>query len=216
MVKIDTELLEQEEAYHKLNAELELKTRQLMKDVEAVMNKRSNPKLWAQEDLYKEDNNYDFYSPISEISSDPLEYSCYRSQCRPSNGYPTAKKSIRKNNPLHSSSSNIYKNSLENDDIVPASAKGLSSESLVRFLKAKVKIAQEELANAKREYTLRTDEWRKLQIELKSYDEEKLKLTGDLASARDKIKKQELTIATLTERLSLRDSENNLLKNVLI
>lgn len=50
----DTELLEQEEAYHKLNAELELKTRQLMKDVEAVMNKRSNPKLWAQEDLYKE------------------------------------------------------------------------------------------------------------------------------------------------------------------
>ncbi|XP_073972335.1 testis-expressed protein 9 isoform X2 [Rhodnius prolixus] len=197
-----------------------------MKDVEAVMNKRSNPKLWAQEDLYKEEvfNNsygtrarsaystYGIKSPISEISSDPLEYSCYRSQCRPSNGYPTAKKSIRKNNPLHSSSSNIYKNSLENDDIVPASAKGLSSESLVRFLKAKVKIAQEELANAKREYTLRTDEWRKLQIELKSYDEEKLKLTGDLASAREKIKKQELTIATLTERLSLRDSENNLLK----
>lgn len=35
------ELLDQEEAFHKLNAEIELQTRQLMKNVEAVMNKQS-------------------------------------------------------------------------------------------------------------------------------------------------------------------------------
>lgn len=164
----DTELLEQEEAYHKLNAELELKTRQLMKDVEAVMNKRSNPKLWAQEDLYKDEVYNNLYtrsksaystcgnkSPISDISSDPLEYGIYKSHCKPMNGFPNTKKTIRKNNPLHSSRTNIYKNTLEHDDILPASTKGMSSESLVRFLKAKVKILQEELANAKREYTIR-------------------------------------------------------------
>lgn len=40
------ELLEQEEAFHKLNAEIELRTRQLMKNVEAVISKQS-PRHWA-------------------------------------------------------------------------------------------------------------------------------------------------------------------------
>ncbi|KAK9504274.1 hypothetical protein O3M35_010647 [Rhynocoris fuscipes] len=224
----DPELLEQEEAYHKLNAELELKTRQLMKDVEAVMNKQINPKLWAREDYYRgmDDvyNNpcprarsaYSTYgnkSPVSD-SSDPLDYN-YKSQAKPINGFSCSKKTTRKKS-LQPSSSAIYKKSpLENDDILPASTKGMSSESLVRFLKAKAKLLQEELTNAKREYTLKTDEWRKLHIEVKNLEEDKMKISSDLVLAREKIKKHENTIASLTERLSLRDSENGLLKKQL-
>ncbi|CAH1401676.1 unnamed protein product [Nezara viridula] len=214
-----SELLEQEEAFHKLNAEIELRTRQLMKNVEAVISKQS-PRHWAPDpgENYSLSNRTqkrnglspDFINGNSKYFSEENDFHELLDQ----NGHKVSRQCQ-----LRGSRKSVYnqgkgqnKKDLSDHGLLPSSAKGMSAESLVRLLKAKGKLLQEELEQVKRELQNKNDELKKIHLDIKNLEDEKQKFLSDSATLRDKVKKLEVNLASQTEKLQMRDSENIILK----
>ncbi|XP_014258898.1 testis-expressed protein 9 isoform X2 [Cimex lectularius] len=145
-----------------------------------------------------------YKSPMSDVTSD-------LSDLRYEKKIMTVSSMLKKNAPVRKKLP-ANESTLDCGDLIPMSTKGLSAESVARFLKAKGKMLQEELANTKRELTKKTDDWKRIQKELKDSEDQRIKLASDLMNAREKIKRQEGNLNTINERLSMRDSENAFLK----
>ncbi|XP_014275731.1 testis-expressed protein 9 isoform X2 [Halyomorpha halys] len=212
------ELLEQEEAFHKLNAEIELRTRQLMKNVEAVISKQS-PRHWVPDPgenynlnnrnqkrngLSPDFNNGNFKYLSEESFNDVFDQGVHKvaRQCQ----LRGSRKSV------YNQGKEQNKKDLLEHGLIPNSAKGMSAESLTRLLKAKGKLLLEELEQVKRELQNKNDELKKIHIEIKNLEDEKQRFLADSTTLREKVKKLEVNLASQNEKLQMRDSENTILK----
>uniref|UniRef100_A0A0A9Z1F9 Testis-expressed sequence 9 protein n=1 Tax=Lygus hesperus TaxID=30085 RepID=A0A0A9Z1F9_LYGHE len=198
-----SELLEQEEELHRMNADLELRTRKLLEDVQKTVTRQAVPSAWS---------NHALFAAIDEIyNEEQRETRCSRARSACSRVSRVTSRPASQRRPF-TPERTFSRKELESEDILPPGSKNMSAESQVRFLKAKCKILQEDIAAGKREYSIRTDEWRKVQSELKVSEEERLKLAADLVQTREKLKKQEVLTVAANERLTLRDNEATLLR----
>lgn len=75
------------------------------------------------------------------------------------------------------------------DDVVPAVANELGSENLIRFLKAKLQVTQEEVGRLSQELTSKDDGLRQVQSKLKEAEDEKVRLQRTHTAQQTQIQK---------------------------
>ncbi|KAJ9581155.1 hypothetical protein L9F63_023660, partial [Diploptera punctata] len=103
----------------------------------------------------------------------------------------------------------------QEDEILPESSLGMGSEGLVRFLKAKLKGLQNEIAKIQREGKRRFEEWHKTQVEIKYVEEERKRWHHQAITFKDTVKKLEEQNINTTAKLNQQEIENSNLKKEL-
>ncbi|BES88889.1 Hypothetical protein NTJ_01696 [Nesidiocoris tenuis] len=201
-METNNNILDTEEELHRQNADLELRTRRMLEDVQKTVSRQSTPSLWSFAstiDIYNEDDSIAGHQRNTRCSR--AKSACSRVK-RSSSGW---------RRPL-TPERFFSRKELEGDDPLPPGSKNMSAESQVRFLKAKCKILQEDITAGKREYSIRTEEWRKVQNELKMSEDERVKLSAELLQVREKLRKQESATTSALSKLTMRDNEVAILK----
>jgi len=218
--------LEKEEALRRMNNELELKNRQLMKNVASVI---QNPKskLWDVStcSLSSLGNNGDGLIDVQNLDSrlyeddDPLDFGPFKISNKPERLSTLGSKSTRSTRSLTGSMVNLNKKGIgktpRRDSVDTRSTgepKDLSSDSLVRLLRTKVSLLQNELTLSQKKLMKKSDEIRLKVNESKQLDDEKQRILMELSVHKDKLKKQEMATAGLVEKLRVTDMENDILK----
>ncbi|XP_063301774.1 testis-expressed protein 9 [Pelobates fuscus] len=209
-------LLAKEEEYKRLNAELEAKTAELVREAEEVMREQqallSRPTL-TQVKLFDEDEDENLQHLLSpEVPTLTLAHvkkanktdMKTTTQSKPLSGMKVKKSTPRPiSRPTHSQAAadnvavpmNVSEFSLaktisnieckmeegllpENteDDVIPGISNDIGAEAQIRFLKAKLRVMQEELDNITHECNKKDDESRNLTSRVKELDEERMRL----------------------------------------
>lgn len=184
-------ILEHEEELRKLNIELEQRTKKWMKDIAAAVN--DDTESWISE-------------ASREKEIDQLTQSLFiddSSIVSPVKRKPPRQKIL------------VKSNSRNNLNIVDDTTRGLSSESTIRFLRAKVSLLQNQIITLQHQLTTSTDELNRVETELKQNEDEKLKNSQELFLTREKLRKQEQLTTDLMEKNNLKNKEYNLLKKEL-
>lgn len=276
-LRAKSNLLEQEEEYKRLNAELEAKTAALVREAEAIMTEQdhflmeSSPhKSPSLDDLSSHDTDEDLPTPMKQTGFDQYSRSAVsglldlvdndeyeasddakahsarvssrstrsgassgrrpvsaKAPKRPSTGSSkTSKKPARKPTVSAGSSrsraaddvaipsdfmskltldgaiSNIEKNldgvsarDLEDDDILPGAAAEMGSEAQIRFLKAKLRVMQEEVDRLSQECHSGNEERKKLNSSLKNATEEQTRLQKNNNAQQVQIEKHKKLLA---------------------
>lgn len=187
-------LLNKEEEYKRLNAELEKKTATLVYEAEQVL--KANEKLI---------NETDYLDRITDINF--LNNETIKKQTREK----TQHSLIDLNELAHfkQTINNLEDNQLDEDDyhsteqteettptdrqLFPKSANDMSSDAQIRFLKAKLKVMQEELDRFQFELNKKEEESLKLAQRCKELDEDRakqLRISNSHQTQMDKYKKQ--------------------------
>ncbi|KAJ9573454.1 hypothetical protein L9F63_009182 [Diploptera punctata] len=232
---MENNLLLKEEEFHKLNTELELKTQELLKEIEEVMKiqdrvqKTTNSSDCNQNEtnnssllLLPETLNNIFTVVIYDVRTSLLAV-CNRNKTTSTSDYceETFIKIIRKHvAKLRNNQSSLHKSidhwpERQEDEILPESSLGMGSEGLVRFLKAKLKGLQNEMQALQSEYKKQFEEWHKTQVEIKYVEEERKRWHHQAITFKDTVKKLEEQNINTTAKLNQQEIENSNLKKEL-
>ncbi|XP_019389067.1 PREDICTED: testis-expressed sequence 9 protein isoform X3 [Crocodylus porosus] len=180
-------LLAREERYKQLNAELEAKTADLVRQAEEVMRDQ-------QEILSR---------PVSTQTKSYEEDSCHLSEkLRNTELQAAADVAIPEDFTDFSLAKTISKieGKLEeenlpdnvDDDILPSVGSEIGVEAQIRFLKAKLRVMQEELDNVVCECSKKDDENRNLNSQLKDTEEERSRLQRTVGIQQSQIEKYKI------------------------
>lgn len=217
----ERDLRSKEDAYKKLNEELEAKTASLFKDAEEMM--RQQDDVFSQhslldkvnmDDILKEwDTGENTVADVGEPSSMLRSSSKLSNSSRPQSRSKKPTKPpphVRKNATgaaaanvavpdfsLHTTISNIegridrgeIVESDEDDDIIPSVANEMAPEAQLRFMRAKLRVMQEELDKLAADYTKKEEENTNLISKLKEADAECSKLNRTNATQQQQMDK---------------------------
>ncbi|XP_074649421.1 testis-expressed protein 9-like [Tubulanus polymorphus] len=182
------DLKTREEEYKRLNAELEAKTANLVREAEQVM-KGQETILNKQLPLLDNINADDFLKECWE--DDELNENYEKVRMESKNTNQSQGGAVRRSRKMKSQKSNINPefslsktisniegkldqvelcDEEENDDILPN--QDLSSEAQIRFLKAKLRVMQEELDRVGTQYNKKDEETTKLLTRIKTIEDE--------------------------------------------
>lgn len=222
------DILSKEEEYKKLNAELEAKTANLVKEAEEVLKEQES--VLSRSRLLDNINTEEFLKEFDDDVTGPNEDnssskppsrpgSKLTNQTRPQSNTrkPTSAKSRQK------SKSNIADNvavpetfmtdfkdfSIDNtvsniegriergdlslndteDDVIPQAANDMGSEATIRFLKAKLRVMQEEMDRLSQECNKKDDESSGLKSKIKDLEDERGRLHRTNAAQQSQIDK---------------------------
>ncbi|XP_069704817.1 testis-expressed protein 9 [Periplaneta americana] len=210
---MENNLLKKEQEFHKLNAELELKTKELLKEIEGVMNIQDKiPK--RNKNSYASLQTSSSSDDLSKVQTVSLQEAAKRTSTGSSRFDNQPFKHDTKNNRQEFSQHSTSMDPISSvqvsvaDDVLPEA-------SLVRCLRAKVRALQDEVSAMQNEYKQRTDAWRQLQRDLKATQEERTKWQQQAGALRDALQKQEAQNSTNVSKLEERDAENASLKKEL-
>ncbi|NXW32325.1 TEX9 protein, partial [Phaetusa simplex] len=81
---------------------------------------------------------------------------------------------------------------LDNDDIIPSTGNEMGAEAQIRFLKAKLRVTQEELDSVVCEYRKKEDENQNLKSRLKDMEEENTRLQRTVGMQRSQTEKYKM------------------------
>ncbi|PSN41070.1 hypothetical protein C0J52_10616 [Blattella germanica] len=230
-LSMEKDFLLKEEEFHKLNAELEARTQELLKEVEDVMK--------IQDRITKTKNhttsNPKGSSGSSELiltfhSSDNLEdivtVSLNDTKCMLSNnsrctsrtsvkyGRRGSAKSLRSELPHLTPNRGamsldvLHVPEEPENKLLPESSFAMGTEGTIRFLKAKLKSLQNEMGGLQTDYKKRTEEWRKVQAEMKQVEEDRNKCLQQAGVLKETIKKLEMQNSCSSSKLAQKEIEN--------
>ena len=204
-------LLNKEEEYLKLNAELEAKTATLVYEADQVL--KENEKLLSEASILTRINNNDYLENIiSNIKNDTRLKSSNTSLMKP--------KLISKSDTQEQHEIESIENTLGvvwneadyiNDDedltnrsnlLMPKQANEMSNDVQIRFLKAKLRVMQEETERLNSEMTRKDEEIAKLVQRCKDLDEDKQRNSRTINSNQTQIEKFKKQIDELSQKLS--------------
>ncbi|CAF0739324.1 unnamed protein product [Didymodactylos carnosus] len=209
------DLADQEEEYKQLEA----KTAALVEEAEQVL--RNQDKLLNEKpavarnysllDQVDTDDIYDKFQPkigdgVAIIDDKQIDYVSIQAKAKTTFDKTVydieTKVNQRDTNKIFNSYSN---NDDENDDVLPAAAKDMGTEAKIRFLKARLRVMQEELERMHTECIKRVsedmhadagtlpysldDENEKLTIKMKETDDERSRLSRVITSLQDQLEK---------------------------
>ena len=219
-----TTLLSKEEEYLKLNAELEAKTATLVYEADQVL--KENEKLLSETSLLSCVKNSDYLNNIisnlkNETETNQLKFAPSSLLKQPN--HIQYKKSIKSGIELdefQKAIENVEKtiepgwnevDDEEKDDIVsnceliPKQATGMSNEAQIRFLKAKLRVMQEETVRLNLELKHKDDENTKLVQRCKELDDDKQRNSRLLSSNQVNVDNLKKKVEELTQKLSQSD-----------
>lgn len=188
-------LLDKEEEYKRLNAELEKKTANLVYEAEQVL--KANEKLINEADYLDKITDVNFLNneTISKQKFSHKETS--KSNLVDINELAHLKQTISnfENDNDYDDDDNNDENQteqLQSNQLIPRSANEMSNEAQIRFLKAKLKVMQEELERFQFELNKKEEENLKLAQRCKELDEDRakqLRISNSHQTQMDKFKK---------------------------
>jgi hypothetical protein len=210
-------LLSKEEEYLKLNAELEAKTATLVYEADQVL--KENEKLYSDTSLLSRINTTDYLDSVVSNYNEakpPKSLTLLRQQ----KAIASAKSGIELDE-FHRAIENIEKKTdtnWNNDDeiddehdddemndhnsFLPKQASEMSSVAQIRFLKAKLRVMQEETDRLNSDLNRKDEEISKLVQRCKDLDEEKQRNSRVLNSNQTQLDKLRKQIDELTQKLT--------------
>lgn len=198
------DLLAKEKEFHKLNRELEEKTRELMREVDTVMmESRKNNTLSSS--LALSNQNYEFTS-LDNISNKLLDAPTLME--RQSDGFYN-----KKSSPSTFLSSEVLQVQNRNAELEnfnkPSKSESISkSETVIQLLKTKIQSQQTEIQTIQNEYKKKCNNYKELEIENKKQTEIKEKLQNQLSSLKESIVKNETINGN--SQLKIHDQNNEI------
>jgi hypothetical protein len=205
-------LMSKEEEYLKLNAELEAKTATLVYEADQVL--KENEKLLSDASFLTRLNNNDYIDNLVsnykiETAKKPAKLTLLK---KPVAGRSTTTTGIELDD-FHKAIENIEKtNDYNNDDddddddgsnlVIPRQANDMSNDAQIRFLKAKLRVMQEETDRLNADLTRKDEENVKLVQRCKDLDEEKQRNSRLVNSNQTQIEKLKKQVDEMTQKLS--------------
>ncbi|XP_073067995.1 testis-expressed protein 9 isoform X3 [Manis javanica] len=176
------DLLAKEEEYKRLNAELEAKTADLVRQAEEVIREQqevqSRP-VSTQIKSHKEEDDNSLRGLISEGTVHlHSETKSKNKNNNPVNKVQTKLRSASKGRKTHLSKiegqleEEGFSGDTDDDDIFCGVSKDIGTEAQIRFLKAKLRVMQEELDNVVCECNKKKDEIQDLKSQIKNFEED--------------------------------------------
>ncbi|NXN34688.1 TEX9 protein, partial [Rhinoptilus africanus] len=104
---------------------------------------------------------------------------------------------------------------LNNDDIIPSTGNEMGAEAQIRFLKAKLRVTQEELDNVVRECRKKDDENQNLKSQLKDMEEENTRLQRTISMQRSQSEKYKMLSQEANKKSEVLQQEVIALEKVL-
>ncbi len=172
-------LLDKEEEYKRLNAELEKKTANLVYEAEQVL--KANEKLINEADYLDKITDVNFLNNETISKQKFLHKETSKSNLIDINELAHLKQTISNfENDNHyddddNNDENRTEQMLQSNQLIPRSANEMSNEAQIRFLKAKLKVMQEELERFQFELNKKEEENLKLAQRCKELDEDRAK-----------------------------------------
>ncbi|XP_071455757.1 testis-expressed protein 9 [Hetaerina americana] len=209
-IRMEVKLLKQEEEFHRYNAQLELKTNELMKEVEKVMETcEVSPRVnsSAGKGRFKSKSGYHECCEVRE--------ECDFKNVKYSNGLSGISGRSESLNSLQTyRDSDIFNTPRENvhSDLIKYSKKSSASGNIIRILNSKIKILQSEVTTLRSDYRKKVDELKKCQNSMNQLDEEKCKALSQIRSLKEENIQCLAFSNDITSKLHLRDTENASLK----
>ncbi|XP_067004436.1 testis-expressed protein 9 isoform X2 [Anabrus simplex] len=242
---MEKELLRKEEEFHKLNAELELKTSELMKEVECVM--KIKDELTKKTSLtdntigdYVYNSSYDDHIPVSnnEYSLKETKKRFGPSKLRTGVRYPCYPlKGGFSVDALRSRSQDVGSRVEElpdmhemdrgertkpldmasglADDFLPETTQGMGAEAIIRLFRAKGKLLQEECFSLQKECKKQSEELRRMHAEQRLLEEDRKRWQQQANVSKEQSNRLEQSLATSNKKLGEKEAENNSLKKEL-
>nr|CAD7458388.1 unnamed protein product [Timema tahoe] len=100
------------------------------------------------------------------------------------------------------------------NDLALGDGKGMGSEGLIRFLRAKVKVLQDEVSKLQADYKKRTEEWHQQHSEIKNVEEDRNKWHQQAVATKEQLCKQEQQCTIMNRKLQQREMENVALRKI--
>jgi len=196
-------LLDKEEEYKRLNEELEKKTANLVYEAEQVL--KANEKLLNEADYLDKISDVNFLQNDRKTTAKSSSHANIKSKDEDDNDEEREEeeevfKFQMNKKKLGLIEKNQLDNDVDNDDdyyeansaLVPRQANEMSNEAQIRFLKAKLKVVQEECERLTSELSRRDEENLKLAQRCKELDEDRgkqLRISNAHQTQVDKLKK---------------------------
>ncbi|XP_046404095.1 chromosome partition protein Smc-like [Ischnura elegans] len=212
---MDVKILQQEEEFHRYNAQLELKTSALMKEVEKVMTIQDtfivSPKVIRRHERLEKAR---YKSGIR--SCDGVSEECDSKFSRYSSGAGTLSARSESLNSLLSprEAEPTIRSAGENSpsDIFGEKKKPSASENIIRILNSRIKVLQNEVNTLRSDIRKKDEELKKCQNYSKQLEEEKGKALSQIGALKEEKIQCHASSSELASKLHIRDSENAALK----
>ena len=174
-------LLDKEEEYKRLNDELEKKTATLVYEAEQVL--KANEKLLNEADYLDKISDVNFLQPESHQETKKDAYQTLLTLSRLNKNEQEIEHAVEKELAEEGEEEEVFKfqsyqqkHHQQQDSVtLPSQANEMSSEAQIRFLKAKLKVLQEEIDRLAGELNKRDEENLKLAQRCKELDEDRAK-----------------------------------------
>ncbi|CAF0742883.1 unnamed protein product [Adineta steineri] len=101
---------------------------------------------------------------------------------------------------------------LDEDDIFPGAAKDMGSEAKIRFLKARLRVMQEELERMQTECTRREEENERVNLKVKESDDDRTRLNRVITTLQDQLEKYKKMSSDTKSKLDTTEVELNSLR----
>ncbi|EMP38975.1 Testis-expressed sequence 9 protein [Chelonia mydas] len=181
------DFLAKEEEYKRLNAELEAKTAELVRQAEEVIRDQQeilSIPVSTQVKLCEDDDK----QPSAKLRSVDIQASADVAVLEDFTDFSLAKTITKIEGKLEEGD---LLESL-NDDIIPSVGNEIGTEAQIRFLKAKLRVMQEELDTIVRECSKKDDENRNLNSRVKETEEESARLQRTISTQQFQIEKYKM------------------------
>jgi chromosome segregation ATPase len=177
-------LATKEEEYLRINAQLEAKTAELVYEADQAI--RENEKMLSDATIMSRINTDDYLNNlISDLHIVPPEAKSKSFTLKPSYEAPNTYRAAQTETPTA-----INEDAYDLDaNIMPKQLHEANNDAQIRFLKAKLRVLQEEIDRLNTESTHKDDENAKLIQRCKEIDEEKQRLQRQLTSNQSQIEK---------------------------
>ncbi len=221
---VNNTLLTKEEEYKRLNAELEKKTANLVFEAEQVL--KANEKLIHETDYLNKISDVDFRENEEKLDvqnkqqiyeySDDSEHENNYEELLGNKGRPSGKSVRSLVGQLVDEENFACDNA---NGLIPKSANDMSSTAQIRFLKAKLKVMQEEVDRLASDVSKKDEENIKLAQRCKELDEDRarqLRISNSHQTSMEKVKKQneemQIKVNTIEIQMGALKKENEALK----
>jgi hypothetical protein len=214
--EMKNEFLTKEEEYKRLNDELEKKTANLVYEAEQVL--KANEKLFQEVNLIGKISEVDYKTFLmDEEKPNEKRTNMNAGKFMDLNELKSFKKTIDNIELSHGLKEKGEYNAEEDDDedessVMPKVANEMSNDAQIRFLKAKLKVLQEEIDKVANELRKKEEENSKLAQRCKELDEDRGKQLRISNSHQTQMEKYKKLNEELESKLTQLDQQNSVLK----
>ncbi|KAG8234593.1 hypothetical protein J437_LFUL017096 [Ladona fulva] len=210
---MEEKLLRREEEFHRYNAELELKTKSLMKEAEIIMSEQENFKFTPTIDYScvpspRERDNGCANRKKTSIGDSPQDFEFSMALISNRTGYGSCASLQSIKEPLFETCGR----SDTSERMCQEKKKSSASESIIRVLQTKVKVLQSELNTVRCDYRKKTEDLEKHKVFVKQLDEEKKKASVQISTLQEQLSRRQISISDVSSKLREKETENACLK----